>query len=73
MRVVGLPEHFWVVTIPTTQSEIGDVCFQCDFAQFALQIRGGLNEKEIVGIYADQDAAVAVAEALLQARGESPR
>jgi hypothetical protein len=66
MKIQGLPDHFWVVTTPTPVSGLGDICFQCDFAQFALQVRGGLNENEIVGIYADQQAAVQEAEALLQ-------
>ena len=67
MKIQGLPDHFWVVTTPTPVSDLGDICFQCDFAQFALQVRGGLNENEIVGIYADQQAATQEAEALLHA------
>ena len=67
MKIQGLPDHFWVVTTPTPVSDLGDICFQCDFAQFALQVRGGLNENEIVGIYADQQAAAQEAEHLLQA------
>jgi hypothetical protein len=66
MKIQGLPAHFWVVTTPTPLSGLGDICFQCDFTQFALQVRGGLNENEIVGIYADQQAATQEAEALLQ-------
>ncbi len=75
MKIQGLPDHFWVVTTPTPLSGLGDICFQCDFAQFALQVRGGLNENEIIGVYADHQAAVEVAEALLHAvqiaKGES--
>jgi hypothetical protein len=67
MKIQGLPDHFWVVTTPTPVSDLGDICFQCDFAQFARQVRGGLNENEIVGIYAEQQAATQEAEALLQA------
>ncbi len=67
MKIQGLPDHFWVVTTPTPLSGLGDICFQCDFTQFALQVRGGLNENEIVGIYADQQAATLEAEHLLQA------
>ena len=68
MRVVGLPETFWVVTSPTPDSALGDICFECDFARFALQIRGGLNEEQIVGIFANQQSAVMKAESLLQAK-----
>ena len=67
MKIQGLPAHCWVVTTPTPLSGLGDICFRCDFVQFALQVRGGLNENEIVGIYADQQAAIQEAEALLQA------
>ena len=67
MKIQGLPAHFWVVTTPTPLSGLGDICFRCDFAQFALQVRGGLNENEIVGIYADQQAAAQEAEHLLKA------
>ena len=67
MKIQGLPAHCWVVTTPTPLSGLGDICFQCDFAQFALQVRGGLNEKEIVGIYADQQTATHEAEHLLKA------
>ena len=75
MKIQGLPAHFWVVTTPTPLSGLGDICFRCDFAQFALQVRGGLNVNEIVGIYADQQTATQDAEHLLKAmqvaKGES--
>jgi hypothetical protein len=71
MRVVGLPEHFWVVTTPTAESEIGDICFECDFRTFALQVRGGLDVEKVVGIFANEEAAVELAEHLLQAAEES--
>ena len=75
MKIQGFPAHFWVVTTPTPFSGLGDICFRCDFIQFALQIRGGLNENEIVGVYADQQAATQDAEDLLKsmqvAKGES--
>jgi hypothetical protein len=73
MRVVGLPEHFWVVTSPSQQSEIGDICFRCSFRTFALQVRGGLGLEEVVGIFAAEEDAVAAATALLQAVQEAKR
>ena len=65
MKLQGLPEWFWVVTVPTLYSTIGDICFRCDFRQFALQVRGGLNENSIVGIYADEAPAQVEAKRLL--------
>jgi len=50
-------KRFWIVTKPTHNSELGDCCFDVDFRQFALQIRGGLNIEDIVGFFADRNAA----------------
>lgn len=68
MKVVGMPETFWVVVRPTPNSELGDICFACDFRRFALQVRGGLDVDAIVGIYADQEVATATATKLLEER-----
>ena len=70
MKVVGMPERFWVVTSPTPNSEMGDICFSCDYRQFALQVRGGLDENAIVGIYANEQDAKATATKLIAAFGE---
>lgn len=70
MKIVGMPEKFWVVTTPTANSELGDICFACDFRQFALQIRGGLEIGRVVGIYAIEDDAKATATKLLAAFDE---
>jgi len=72
MNVHGIPDTFWLVTSPTPNSELGDICFACDFERFALQIRGGLDEKTIVGVFADQVEAVELAEKLLQAIQQPP-
>ena len=71
MKLHGLPEWFWVVTVPTLYSSIGDICFRCDFRQFALQVKGGLDENSIVGIYADEAPAQAEAKRLLALIGET--
>ena len=65
MKSVGIPEWFWVVTVPTPYSSIGDICFRCDLRQFAQQIRGGLDEQTIVAVHADEAAARAEARRLL--------
>lgn len=67
MQVSGLPETFWVVVSPTSSSELGDCCFECDFRTFALQIRGGLDVERIVGIFARETDAREMAEGLLTA------
>jgi len=67
MKTHGLPETLWFVTSPTPVSQLGDICFECDFERFALQIRGGLDERRIVGIFADEGEANELAEKLLRA------
>jgi hypothetical protein len=66
MKSHGIPEWFWIVTVPTPCSTIGDICFRCDLRQFAKQIRGGLDEKTIVAVYADETAARTEAQRLLK-------
>ena len=51
--------------MPTLYSSIGDICLRCDFRQFALQVRGGLDENTIIDIYADEALAQAEAKRLL--------
>ena len=67
MKTHGVPETFWFVVSPTLDSELGDICFECDFQRFAQQIRGGLDERTIVGIFADHAEALGLAEKLLKA------
>ena len=57
MKVTGLPEWFWVVTVPTPDSTVADICFRRNLTQFAQQIRGGLDEATIVGIFAEKSDA----------------
>jgi hypothetical protein len=57
VKINGLPEKFWVVTKPSPFSTLEDILFPCTFERLMLQVRGGLNEKEIVGIYADETEA----------------
>ena len=69
MLIHGLPERFWVVTKPSPVSGLEDILFPCDFGRLMLQIRGGLQEDEIVGIFADEDEARLTGMELL---GEHP-
>ena len=66
MKTHGLPQHFWIVLSPSLTSTLGDIRFECDFKKYALQIRGGLDEKEIVAVFADERLATELAEKLLR-------
>ena len=65
MQIHGLSDTFWVVTSPNRVSELGDICFACTFQQLMTQTRGGLHEKDIVGIFADEAEAKQLAMKLL--------
>ena len=65
MKTYGLPEEFFIVTKPSPGSTLEDILFPCTFSRLMNQVRGGLNEDEIVGIYADEDEARAEAMVLL--------
>ena len=60
----GMPDTFWVVTKPSQYSTVADVLFDSDISYLINQVRGGLAEKDIVGVYADPDDAK---EAMLDA------
>ena len=47
------------MTRPTEFSTSEDICFPCTFDRLMSQARGGLNEDEIVGIFADEDRGAA--------------
>ena len=65
MELHGLPENFWVVIKPSPFSGMSDVCFACTFARLMLQTRGGLQEADIIGIFADETEAKEAAKGLL--------
>jgi hypothetical protein len=65
MKTHGLPNQFWVVLKPSPVSTPEDICFACTFERLILQVRGGLTEDEIVGIYADETEARQAAARLL--------
>ncbi len=65
MKTYRLPEEFFIVTKPSWFSTMEDICFRCSFSRLMSQVRGGLNEDEIVGIYSDQTEAQHAAARLL--------
>jgi hypothetical protein len=69
VELQGLPPTFYVVTKPTKKSELSDICRLCNILEFACQIRGGLREETIVGIYNHGPTARAIAQDLLDKRG----
>lgn len=66
-------DQLWVVVRPTKDSEMLDVCFQATVRDLMLQSRGGLDPKDVLGLYkpGDQQKAVEFAERLMRmvARG----
>ena len=65
----GIPNDeigkFFVVEKPTKDSEMDDVVWECDLPMFALQVKGGLDIKNILGVYKQKsDARRAGTEAL---------
>lgn len=56
---------FWVVIMPTVESELEDILFDSDLFGFILQVKGGLKICEIVGIYTNQSEAKKIAQRLL--------
>lgn len=68
-EVEGLPVDevgkFFVVEKPGKDSEMEDVVWECDLPTFALQIKGGLDVKNILGVYKQKsDARRAGTEAM---------
>ena len=56
---------FWVVTKPTKQSVLIDILFNADMKRMELQFKGGLSNKEIIGIFTTQNEAGKVAKMTL--------
>ena len=56
---------FWVVTKPTKQSVLIDILFNADMKRMELQFKGGLSNKEIIGIFTTRNEAEKVAKMAL--------
>ena len=68
-ETVGIPTDeigkFFIVEKPTKDSEMDDVVYELDLPAFALQIKGGLDIKNILGVYKQKsDARRAGTEAM---------
>ena len=51
LKVVGMPQSFWVVTAPTPNSRLSDICFLSNFKMLAAYLRGesGMAPRRILG------------------------
>ena len=58
----------WIVTRPSRFSTLEDVCFEADFKRLYLQVLGGLNPDDVVGMYADKQSAQDTAKRLIHAQ-----
>lgn len=63
---------FWVVTRPGDTSVLEDILFEATVAEMGRQFRGGLDPRDILGLFTDKTRARAVAFDQL-ARAESLR
>jgi conjugative relaxase-like TrwC/TraI family protein len=66
MEVVGMPQSFWLVAMPTQTSQIDDICSETNFTRLADQVTNGLRPREIVGVYADKNVAFSTASLLIE-------
>lgn len=62
---------FWVVTKPTEESELSDICFLTDIYGLQKQFRGGLNADSIIAFYVAEQDAKLVAKELLKDFGNA--
>jgi len=49
--------EFWVVTVPTPDSELLDILFKRTVADLALSYRGGLSPSDLLGVFTDEGRA----------------
>jgi hypothetical protein len=61
---------FWVVTKTSKLSVLQDIFFKVDIFDMALQLRGGLDGSDIIGIYKKESNAKKVAEKELAKGGK---
>lgn len=56
---------FWVVTNPTKDSTLADICFEADSHNLELQFKGGLSIADVCGFYISESAAKEAARNLI--------
>jgi len=65
-------EKFWIVTMPTRRSTVGDICFETDWLGLENQFRGGLKADDIRAVYENEDEAKEHAVKLIRWRKGEP-
>jgi hypothetical protein len=59
-------KEFWVVTKPTEDSTVADICFKSTPQKIGLQFFGGLKADDVIGFFDCGDQAESLAYGLLQ-------
>lgn len=62
---------FWVITRPTGDSTLADICFETDANGLILQAKGGLERGDIVATFTEKREAESAASALLRERARA--
>ena len=60
---------FYIVTKPTSNSTLEDICFMSNAGGLLIQGKGGLDHNDIYGMYTERVEAEAVAKFLLSMKG----
>jgi hypothetical protein len=60
---------FYCVTKPTPVSGLIDIMFETNIPGMMIQSKGGLEARQIYGLYKDENKATSVAKKLLEQRG----
>ena len=68
---IGPEDRMWVVTDPTSQSELADICFEASLADLHLQFKGGLTMASNPTLFTDRGEAEVEALGRLVARDAS--
>ncbi len=67
----GPDDKFWVVTDPTPESEIADICFETTLRGLELQFKGGLTVAQNPTMFTDREEAEHEADLRLSAMNAS--
>lgn len=57
----GPEDRFWIVTNPSSVSEMGDILFECSLRELDLQFKGGLTMDDNPTLFTDRKEAEAEA------------
>jgi conjugative relaxase-like TrwC/TraI family protein len=69
--LAGFPPTFWVVKIPTLNSNTSDILLECNFQQLVMHGNNGLSAKDIAAICTDKNMASDAAARLLESARET--